>query len=1717
MASEHGDETPAGSTAIPDQPQLTTIILSAMNEYGSDEDMIDDALWAQYKEDFKDFTTETFRKAKPGTVRTFRKFLRCRGVRVEMESRKANINQSMANILDEEDPAEWSDDDIRLLIKHAGDVDFASPAISRMVRLVKEKSSTGNTMQTIPTIDTPAIVPAHPELGAGRGLPDSSQHGTENDARQAPSIARSYTENARPRYNTNQAFDKDLPHDEHPRNIHQNMTPEFTVPEHTREPTGIKEIMNLNKLYNDDMRYGQSGDGLTSKLRTFQTMCTMAGVPGEAYPKALIVMVKGMAARFYQQVLVHSGKSFTEMCEAIQSRFEGSNFTQDALAKWNTKDLKKTIAKHPNKSTIQCLDILVDELQELYNSLPIGLQNEAQMANKLNLACRDVAECQAASIRPEGRVPVFIDNMKAAIGTYEAIHGKRVTSEGFVQDPEDSDETFMTDRRFNTLKNRYNLPRSRGSYKPNSHQQGYAKQPKRCYVCQREGCWSTNHSEAERTNSREKFRNRFRNKHGDRYNPRNFEAMFSHFLVEYEGDDTLYEEAFKSMEETFNAYRIHDDVDTTEENAECNFNTECGELSVDEAFRLANDMNDMAFRHFLLGLSTRNSPANVNSERMISSDAPNTPKNLQSRYSNGEFYGICIDTGAARVSSVGYGQYLAYNTKYPTPIVPKVLANIQFGRGSAVTSMGTVEVDSPIGKIEFHVLDSDTPFLLCLCDMDKLKVHFNNLTNILHTPGGDIGVIRKFGHPFLIWEGIPSQQESAYDCFLTEQELRRLHRRFGHPAVDRLRRVLERAGHEVDNKVLEHLTKICHYCQKYGRSPGRFRFTLRDDVEFNYCIIVDIFYIDGRPVLHIIDEATRYQAGRWLKDVSSKTVWEAIQECWINTYLGPPDMMAIDAGTSFKSAEIRQNAGSQGITLKDVPIESHNSIGMVERYHGPIRRAYEIISQELPSLNKSAALQMAFKAVNDIAGPDGLVPTLLVYGAYPRMTESDAPSATIIQRAATLKKAMAEARELRAKRQVNDALNTRNGPVTGAVKDLPLNSLVLVFREGRNNRSGHWDGPWPLVALDGEDCFVGPRAKKFRITSVKPYYDGEDSPEQSNEEAEPEPESGSNREAEAQEDQEIELRDRPEVETPIGSESDENLPESDAESDMLHDTIHVEYRKPLTDQVQLQDPQPRRRGRPRKALFTTAELPTVEAFIADPEIKNPRMFDASRLKETNMLMERGVFEIVPESSVPPNTRIFNSRFVDEIKDPGTDKAFEKSRLVIQAYNDPEKYLVLTQSPTIQRASQRIILCIAAITASLGVYLRDITQAYTQSTSNLVRIFYAYSPPELDIGVDNVLRIIKPLYGIPEAGNHWFNTYHRHHLEKLQMIQSTYDPCLLSTKPGDPFGLLGLQVDDTLFVGDEDFVAAEERELRKANFASKELEQLTIEHPLKYNGCKISLHPDGSITMTQERQISSIATVKVKPTTLTSSRGVKRLNASTKDQYIAHRARGSYVATMTQPEASFDLSFAAQVTEPSKDDVQLLNKRLQWQIDNADRGLNMVKLDKNTLRIIVFTDSSFANNRDYTSQIGYVIIVADGENNANIIHWSSTKCRRITRSVLASELYALSNGYDLAASLKSTIETILGTAIPLVVCTDSKSLFDCLVKLGTTQEKRLMVDLMCLRQAYERRGIAEIKWIEGNSNPADAMTKSKACNALKELLDTNRVKLKETEWVERNEV
>jgi hypothetical protein len=91
---------------------------------------------------------------------------------------------------------------------------------------------------------------------------------------------------------------------------------------------------------------------------------------------------------------------------------------------------------------------------------------------------------------------------------------------------------------------------------------------------------------------------------------------------------------------------------------------------------------------------------------------------------------------------------------------------------------------------------------------------------------------------------------------------------------------------------------------------------------------------------------------------------------------------------------------------------------------------------------------MAFKAINNFAGPNSLIPTLLVFGAYLYIVKSNTLNPIVIKRAATLKKAIEEVKKLKTEYQVVDALNIHNRPKITIIYNLPLNSPILVWREG---------------------------------------------------------------------------------------------------------------------------------------------------------------------------------------------------------------------------------------------------------------------------------------------------------------------------------------------------------------------------------------------------------------------------------------------------------------------------------------------------------------------------------------------------------------------------------------------------------------------------------------------------------------------------------------------
>jgi hypothetical protein len=80
-------------------------------------------------------------------------------------------------------------------------------------------------------------------------------------------------------------------------------------------------------------------------------------------------------------------------------------------------------------------------------------------------------------------------------------------------------------------------------------------------------------------------------------------------------------------------------------------------------------------------------------------------------------------------------------------------------------------------------------------------------------------------------------------------------------------------------------------------------------------------------------------------------------------------------------------------------------------------------------------------------------------------------------------------------------------------------------------------------------------------------------------------------------------------------------------------------------------------------------------------------------------------------------------------------------------------------------------------------------------------------------------------------------------------------------------------------------------------------------------------------------------------------------------------------------------------------------------------------------------------------------------------------------VLASEIYSIIRGVDIAIAINTIIKIITKqlrfSQNLIVVYTNLYLLYKYLVKLGITQEKRLIIDIIALWQLYEQREITEI--------------------------------------------
>jgi hypothetical protein len=249
-----------------------------------------------------------------------------------------------------------------------------------------------------------------------------------------------------------------------------------------------------------------------------------------------------------------------------------------------------------------------------------------------------------------------------------------------------------------------------------------------------------------------------------------------------------------------------------------------------------------------------------------------------------------------------------------------VKSKIQFDI-NRIFIMNTIELKISLKLMIFHIIKINISFLFYSIDLNRLEMYFNNLINesmqkcfiiknssfaiiiilqidmknlssiiILQTDMKNVDqnrrflVIQRYEHAFLLWKISHQYQFLIVDflnenlCYLIEIELRRLHCCFDHFSARRLHQIFYRFKHDVEYQIIEHFIKFYHHCQMHEKSSNRFIFSIRnEEIQFNFNILMNILYIEikieneNKFVLHLMNEAIRFQIDKWLKNIQRNT------------------------------------------------------------------------------------------------------------------------------------------------------------------------------------------------------------------------------------------------------------------------------------------------------------------------------------------------------------------------------------------------------------------------------------------------------------------------------------------------------------------------------------------------------------------------------------------------------------------------------------------------------------------------------------------------------------------------------------------------------------------------------------------------------------------------------------------------------------------------------
>ena len=469
----------------------------------------------------------------------------------------------------------------------------------------------------------------------------------------------------------------------------------------------------------------------------------------------------------------------------------------------------------------------------------------------------------------------------------------------------------------------------------------------------------------------------------------------------------------------------------------------------------------------------------------------------------------------------------------------------------------------------------------------------------------------------------------------------------------------------------------------------------------------------------------------------------------------------------------------------------------------------------------------------------------------------------------------------------------------------------------------------------------------------------------------------------------------------------------------------------------------------------------------------------------------------------------------------------KARLVAGGHRDPDIGLESaprTDAPTADLLGIHLIMSLAA-SRKWALSCSDVKTAFLRGKDQ-PRELYVRLPSEMppDCGYEphEIVEVVKGLYGLSEAPRLWWLEY-KAALEELGFIHMKLLPGVFALfRDGIVRAVVGLHVDDAIMVQAEGVTVLEQLRDRFEYGTWKK-------HSFKFCGRQVEQDPETfEVTVDMDEYCSNITLIDLDRQR---RRQIKeRITPQETSVLRGKLGEVQWLARELRADLSFECSRLQQLVEVAAVQELLETNKLLNRARESGFRLVFRELDYENLAVCAISDSSHGNMRGGGSQAGWLVALADnhvmnGEAKASVVSWASHRIKRVVRSTLAAEAMGLSTAVEHADFVRAAMSELCDATFVLrdwlqgikrwlqIWVVDAKSVYDSLRKESSLpSDRRLAIDVACLRDTLAGDRNDVVKWIPGPQNPADALTKGTGNDTLRRLMHTGTFSLKEEKAV-----